>query len=177
MSAAEDVIRGTGWFESEGQAHAKKVAASIVEALRADPGALADLVDGYLVPLPELEFWKNLLTTRTETLRARAEKAEQERDALRDQLNEAKLQNVLHLDRIDALLSTPAPLPPMTTVDEDGRVWRIEQPMSEDGFDGAGYDTHPPHTVTFFGLRRDGAMERPDRIKRLYRLVPVEGAP
>lgn len=33
MSAAEDVIRGTGWFESEGQAHAKKVAASIAGLL------------------------------------------------------------------------------------------------------------------------------------------------
>lgn len=54
-----------------------------------------------------------------------AEKAERERDALRDQLNEAKLQNVLHLDRIDALLSTPAPLPPMTTVTEDGTVCRV----------------------------------------------------
>ena len=169
MSAAEDVIRGTGWFESEGQAHAKKVAASIVEALRADPGALADLVDGYLVPLPELEFWKNLLTTRTETLRARAEKAEQERDALRDQLNEAKLQNVLHLDRIDALLSTPAPLPPMTTVDEDGRVWRVEMTSFKET---RGYIAKAPRFADLLSQPPYSSARTP-----LYRLVPIEAAP
>jgi len=94
--------------------------------------------------------------------KARAEKAEAERD-------EALAELRTHLSWGCAWIPEP-----MTTVDEDGRVWRLEQPMSEDGFDGAGYDTHPPHTVTFFGLRRDGAMERPDRIKRLYRLVPIE---
>lgn len=110
----------------------------------------------------DLAYWKNLLTTRTNTLRARAEKAEAERD-------EALAELRTHLSWGCAWSPEP-----MTTVDEDGTVWRLKQPMSEDGFDGAGYDTHPPHTVTFFGLRRDGAMERPDRIKRLYRLVPIE---
>jgi hypothetical protein len=33
----------------------------------------------------DLAYWKNLLTTRTNTLRARAEKAERERDTLRQE--------------------------------------------------------------------------------------------
>ena len=60
----------------------------------------------------DLAWWKNLLTTRTNTLRARAEKAERERD-------EALAQIDAHLNLCGAA--------PMTTVTDDGTVMRVEQ--------------------------------------------------
>ena len=85
-------------------------------------------------------------------LTARAEKAEQERDDA--------------LAQIDAHLNLCGGAP-MTTVDEDGRVWRV---VFAEAWDRAPSD---PDRVTVYYEDED----RPDDAPPMYVLVPIEDAP
>ncbi len=81
---------------------------------------------------------------------ARAERAEQERDEFRSQAALFQ-QRVAQLER------------PMTTVDEDGRVWRVE--IANDGAD-SWYLTRDGMTTTIPAHSTD---------RFLFVLVPMEG--
>lgn len=99
----------------------------------------------------DLAYWKNLLTTRTNTLQARAEKAEAERDEM-----QADLRELLKATK------------PMHTVTEDGTVMRVEQ------FNDRGdllYVSRQTHRPTYLGSDPTRAKHYHEAV---YRLVPIE---